>query len=62
MLPTKADLLIDALNGLIIAKDEIERLLEVIEEIELFKEPTDNIIVEEINEIIEKIEEELNGV
>lgn len=58
MLPTKADLLVDARNGLLIAIEEIERLLEVIEEIEMFKEPNDNMVLQELEEIIEKLSEE----
>lgn len=49
---------IDAYNVLIMARDEIERLLDIIDELSLFREPADNVILEEINECIEKLEEE----
>ena len=44
-------------NALIMCQQEIERLLDVIDEMDLFKEPTENDVLSELTEIIEELEE-----
>lgn len=44
-------------DALIMCQQEIERLLDVIDEMDLFKEPTENDVLSELTEIIEELEE-----